>query len=79
MLIKGRAIFKNIDFNEPVTIDFAEQAFTDLSPKGVVTFNVKYPAPYDDYFDLLKDNNITDLSFEIEELAINGEKVDTIN
>ena len=79
VLIKGKATFKNVDFNETVTIDFDEKTFTDLFPKGVTTFKMKYPAPYDKYFDLLKENQITDLSFEIEELEINGEKVENVN
>ncbi|WP_314067539.1 hypothetical protein [uncultured Vagococcus sp.] len=55
-------------------IDFGNDRYENQE-----AFNMKSPSPYDDYFDLLKENQVTDLSFEIEELAINGVKVDTIN
>lgn len=75
---KGFPCFKNIETEVETEISYPKEEFLNLPLKGVITFVIKMSAPKE-YQSKLKENKVADLSFDITDLEINGEKVDNNN
>lgn len=75
---KGFPRFKNIETEAETEISYSTEDFLNLPPKGVVSFAITMSAPKE-YQSKLKENKVADLSFDITDLEINGEKVDNNN
>ncbi|MBP2099089.1 hypothetical protein [Enterococcus rivorum] len=76
--IEGLPKLKNIDIVEPTTISFSDEDFLQLPTNGFISFSVTMSMPIE-YIESLKENKVNDLSFDIIDLKINGEKVDNSN
>lgn len=76
--IEGWPQLKNIEIVEPTIISFSDEEFLKLPSKGVIAFSVTMSMPIK-YENELKNNKVSDLSFDITDLKINGEKVSNTN
>ena len=70
--------FKNIGDAEPFKTNLYGSNFTELPPKGVIVQSISGGFPLESA-DLLMQTQPSDISFEISDLEINGEKVDNSN
>lgn len=70
--------FKNISESEFIEVTFEGNDFPDLPVNGVSPRTISANAPME-YLDRLKENTGSDITFEIKNLEINGEKIDNNN
>lgn len=75
---KGYPRFKNVEVEAKTEVEFNKTELAELPPKGIVVFSLNMSAP-SEYQSKLKENKVADLSFDITDLEINGEKVDNNN
>lgn len=75
---KGFPRFKNIETEAETEISYSKEDFLNLPSKGIVSFAITMSAPKE-YQSKLKENKVADLSFDITNLEINGEKVNNEN
>lgn len=78
ILFKGYPRFKNVEVEAKTEVAFNKTELAELPTKGVVVFSLNMSAP-SEYQSKLKENKVSDLSFDITDLEINGEKVDNNN
>lgn len=76
MLLKPK--FKNISEGEFINVNFEGDDFPNLPVNGVSPRTISASAPIE-YLDKLKENTGSDITFEIKDLEINGEKVNNTN
>lgn len=76
MLLKPK--FKNISEGEFININFEGDDFPSLPVNGVSPRTISASAPIE-YLDRLKENTGSDITFEIKDLEVNGEKVSNTN
>ncbi|MBO0447769.1 hypothetical protein JZO78_15665 [Enterococcus ureilyticus] len=76
--ITGTPKFKTIENVLPLDIALSENELGLLPYKGIVAFPMNISAPIE-YEPKLRDIKVADLSFDITDLEINGEKVDNNN
>ncbi|ALS36614.1 hypothetical protein ABID30_003645 [Enterococcus rotai] len=76
MLLKPN--FKNISEGEFIEVNFEGDDFPNLPVNGVSPRTISANAPIE-YLDRLKENTGSDITFEIKDLELNGEKVNNTN
>lgn len=76
MLLKPK--FKNISEGEFINVNFEGDDFPNLPVNGVSPRTISASSPIE-YLDMLKENTGSDITFEIKDLEINGEKVNNKN
>lgn len=76
MLVKPK--FKNIKESEFINVHFEGDDFPNLPINGVSPRTISASAPIE-YLDKLKENTGSDITFEIKDLEINGEKLGNEN
>ncbi|MBP2099114.1 hypothetical protein [Enterococcus rivorum] len=75
---KGFPRFKNTEVEEKTDAKLTKKELGYLPEKSFVAFSITMSAPKS-YQAKLKENKVADLSFDITDLEINGEKVDNNN
>ncbi|WP_086314738.1 hypothetical protein A5821_002352 [Enterococcus sp. 7F3_DIV0205] len=76
--MKVKPTFKNITDGEFGEIEYNKKDFIDLPNNGAIPKAISANAPIE-YLDKLKENTGSDITFEIKDLEINGEKVNNKN
>lgn len=76
MLVKTK--FKNIEGGEFFVVEYTKENFTYLPNHGAVVNLISANTPIED-LDTLKENTAADITFEIKDLELNGEKVSNEN
>lgn len=77
ILVKPK--FKNLgEEGEFIELTFEDEISLNIPPNGVVPGSITASAPIE-YMERLKQNTAEDITFEIKELEINGERVENVN